>query len=263
MQEPGESYDQYTTALHKLAEGCNFDTVTPEEILRDQLVFGIRDAKVRRQLLRETSLTLKKTDRQMKVVEENTETNQVNAINPPNKREPPAGRGKDGFGFQSTQEKNSTTTKECGNCGKTHDLRRRESCPAFRRTRFKCGKYNHFAAVYRSSALVDGNAHRQTARVVELDETEETECHEIYGISDIAAVQLDDSQLVTLKLKSGNYLRFQPDTGAQCNVIPLHLYKKATKDVSLKHVKTSDSDSSLWWFENSCDRPSSNSCLSW
>ena len=90
----------------------------------------------------------------------------------------------------------------------------------------------------RSSALVDGNAHRQTARVIELDETEETKCHEIYGISDIAAVQLDNSQLVTLKLKSGNYLRFQPDTGAQCNVIPLHLYKKATKDVSLKHMKT-------------------------
>ena len=100
----------------------------------------------------------------MKVVEENTETNQVNAINPPNKRGPCAGRGKDGFGFQSTQEKNSATTKECGNCGKTHDLRRRESCPAFRRTCAKCGKYNHFAAVCRSSALVDGNAHRQTAR---------------------------------------------------------------------------------------------------
>ena len=60
----------------------------------------------------------------------------------------------------------------------------------------------------------------------------------IYGISDITAVQLDDSQLVTLKLNSGNYLRFQPDTGAQCNVIPLHLNKKAIKDVSLKHVKT-------------------------
>ena len=174
----------------------------------------------------------------MKVVEENTETNQVNAINPPNKREPRAGRGKDGFGFQSTQEKNSATTKECGNCGKTHDLGRRESCPAFRRTCAKCGKYNHFAAVCRSSALVDENTHRQTARVVELNETEETECHKIYGISDIAAVQLDDSQLVTLKLKSGNYLRFQPDTGTQCNVIPLHLYKKATKDISLKHVKT-------------------------
>ena len=104
VQEPEESYDQYKTALRKLAEGCNFNTITPEEILCDRLVFGIRDAKVRRQLLRETSLMLKKTDEicrtsestteQMKVVEENTETNQVNTINLPNKREPRAGRGK-------------------------------------------------------------------------------------------------------------------------------------------------------------------------
>ena len=52
----------------------------------------------------------------------------------------------------------------------------------------------------------------------------------------MAAVSLDDSQLVTLKLESGNYLRFQVDTGAQCNVIPLELYKKATKDTKLAHV---------------------------
>ena len=37
----------------------------------------------------------------------------------------------------------------------------------------------------------------------------------------------DDSQLVTLTLESGYYLLFLPDTGAQCNVVPLHLYKKA------------------------------------
>ena len=37
----------------------------------------------------------------------------------------------------------------------------------------------------------------------------------IYVVSDIAAVTLDDEQLVTLRLSSGNYLRFQPGTGAQ------------------------------------------------
>ena len=61
-QEAGESYDQYKTALRKLAEGCEFHTITPEEILRDRLIFGIRDAKVRERLLRESQLTLKKTD---------------------------------------------------------------------------------------------------------------------------------------------------------------------------------------------------------
>ena len=46
----------------------------------------------------------------------------------------------------------------------------------------------------------------------------------------------DDSQFVTLRLENGNYPRFQADTGAQCNVIPLDLYKKATRDYKLKHV---------------------------
>jgi len=40
-------------------------------------------------------------------------------------------------------------------------------------------------------------------------------------VSDIAAVTLDDETLVTLRLSSGKYLRFQPDTGAQCNIIPV------------------------------------------
>ena len=52
----------------------------------------------------------------------------------------------------------------------------------------------------------------------------------------VSAVDMDDSQFVTLKLESGNYLRFQVDTGAQCNVLPLPLYKKATKDIKLANV---------------------------
>ena len=48
----------------------------------------------------------------------------------------------------------------------------------------------------------------------------------------------DDSQFVTLRLENGNYLRFQADTGAQCNVVLLDLYKKATRDYNLKNVST-------------------------
>ena len=59
---------------------------------------------------------------------------------------------------------------------------------------------------------------------------------EVFGVEEISAVTLDDSQLVTLKLESANYLHFPPDTGAQCNVAPLHLYKKTTKDVDLCNV---------------------------
>ena len=46
-QQPGESYDQNNTALSKLAEGCQFQSITPEEILRYRLVFGTGYSKAR------------------------------------------------------------------------------------------------------------------------------------------------------------------------------------------------------------------------
>lgn len=62
MQETGESYDLYRAALIKLAQGCEFQTITPDEILRGRLMFGIRDHKVRERLLRKSKLTLAETD---------------------------------------------------------------------------------------------------------------------------------------------------------------------------------------------------------
>ena len=83
-QEVGESYDQYKTALCKQAEGCDFDTITPDEMLRDRLIFGIRHSKVRKRLLRESKLDLARTDEicrpaesmhaQMKIVGDVAET---------------------------------------------------------------------------------------------------------------------------------------------------------------------------------------------
>ena len=79
-QESGETYDQYRTELRKIAENCDFQSITPNEILRDRLVFGIRDSKTRERLLRASDLTPKMTDKichsaesmlaQMKIVED-------------------------------------------------------------------------------------------------------------------------------------------------------------------------------------------------
>ena len=124
-QEPGETYDQYRTALRKLAEGCEFEAITPDEILRDIMVFGVRDDKVRERLLRESKLTLRKTDEicraaestvaQMKLVG-NGVGEAVNAVNPERK---------------SAQNQRETSDRKaarsCGNCGRVHDP---DSCPA-------------------------------------------------------------------------------------------------------------------------------------
>ena len=47
--------------------------------------------------------------------------------------------------------------------------------------------------------------------------------------------------LVTVQLSSGNYLRFQVDTGAQCNVIQVKLYQKASQNSMLINVNPTKS----------------------
>ena len=236
-QDVGESYDQYKMALRKLAEGCKFDSITPDEMLRDRLVFGIRDSKVRERLLRESKLTLAKTDKicraaesmqaQMKIVGDVTEsetnkvvpeTNNVDPEHMDNARKaerPPRQRLQQGLGRRG---------KECVSCGYQH-LEKRESCPALGKECRKCGKRNHFAS-------------RCKSKEVKLTDLEDEEAGEMYQI-EVSAVRLGDSQLVTLRLESGNFVRFQPDTGAQCNVHPLHIYKKASKDDKLEKVNRS------------------------
>lgn len=237
-QETGESYDQYKTALRKLVESCGFETITADEILRDRLAFGIWDDKVWERLLREANLTLSNTDEmaraaesmlwQMKAVNDNM-GGTVHAIS--HKRQPQRQQRPKPKWDRSKTHGNAPArnaqAKDCGNCGKTHGSQKKEACPAYGKTCNNCGKANHFAAKCRSKQ----NSGPQVRMVAE------AETEEVYSTYEVAAVKLDDSQLVTLKLESGNYLRFQPDTGAQCNVIPVHLYKKAAKDNNLAHVQ--------------------------
>ena len=233
-QEASESYDQYKTALRKLAEGCEFDTITTEEILRDRLIFGICEVKVRERLLRESQLTLQKTDEICRASEstaqqlkEVSEGDTVNAVNFRKKSRRP--RGKKG----DTDE----TTKACSNCGRIHEA---NNCFARGKTCGSCGKLNHFAAVCRSGKRRDPQ-NDSSVKAVEQEFGLGEDSDEIYVVRDIAAVTLDDAQLVTLRLESGNYLRFQPDTGAQCNVIPVQLYKKAANDPDLKQANPATS----------------------
>ena len=73
QQQPGETYDQYKTALRKLAQTCAFDSITPNKILRDRLVFSIADAKVHERLLRETKDLTERTDEICRAVESTLE----------------------------------------------------------------------------------------------------------------------------------------------------------------------------------------------
>ena len=220
---------------YKLADACDFGTITPEELLRDRLIFGIRDNKVRERLLRESHLTLAKTDEicrasesmlaQMKIVGDNTGP-PVNAITRLGKPHAPfKGKRKVSYG-------DNASSKECGNCGRKHSFMSKDTCPAFGKTCVNCGKLNHFTAMCRGKKTMETP---QSVRAIAEEASDEDEVNQTQKVG--TANSLDDPQLVTLKLESGNYLRFQPHTGAQCNTIPVHLYKEAFRDFNMDRVQ--------------------------
>ena len=55
----GEPFNSYLASLRRLASTCEFYDL--DDMLRDRIVFGIRDSKVRERLLRVSDLTLQKT----------------------------------------------------------------------------------------------------------------------------------------------------------------------------------------------------------
>lgn len=57
-QADGETIESYVTQLKVLAKGCEFDTLE-DQLVRDQLVFGVKNARIRERLLSEgATLTL-------------------------------------------------------------------------------------------------------------------------------------------------------------------------------------------------------------
>ena len=83
--------------------------------------------------------------------------------------------------------------KECKSCEYQHP-ENKESCPALGKECRKCGKRNHFAS-------------RCKSKKVKLTDLEDDEAGEMYQI-EASAMRLDDSQLVTLRLESGNFSPF-------------------------------------------------------
>ena len=221
QQEPGESFDRYVTALRQIADKCAFDAITPDDLLRDRIIFGIADNKFRERLLREPELNFAKTLDICRASEmSQAQIKAVREFNPPNvhllKENKKSSEGQPSPANQLRYP--------CRFCGRRHESKR-EACLAWGKQCVKCGKENHFARKCPHSSTSN--------KVSLLEEEDELPVFQVFKVS---ANQSSDSSLVTLKVPSGNFIRFEIDTGARCNVLLVHIYKKATGDCDLKRV---------------------------
>ena len=138
-QERGEYIVTYLTKLKTIAKNCKHDEITADEILRDRIVLGIRDDKIRERLLRCNDLTLQKAIDIVKAAEQTEQQvknmkdeNQVNSLKNRHKHDSLTDVK------QSSFDKSGKGTKiDCGSCGRKHA---RKDCPAFGKTCRKCGK---------------------------------------------------------------------------------------------------------------------------
>ena len=142
-QKADESFDQFLTALRKLAATCEFGTFE-DEMLRNRIVTGLRDHGHRKCLLRESTLTLQKAIdicQTNKIAASQEQSGTIHFAREEKKRGP-----------RKNPRRSSRPMRLC-KCGDTHAA---GNCHAYGKTCAKCNKKNHLANVCQSTSRQDG-----------------------------------------------------------------------------------------------------------
>ena len=103
-QKHGESFDEFTTTLRKLAQDCEFGTLK-DSLLKDMITIGTDDIALQEHLLREPDIDLDKsiklgkaaevTRQQAKILQAHVEEKPTSAITKTLKDKPPSNYSKD------------------------------------------------------------------------------------------------------------------------------------------------------------------------
>ena len=144
-QKSSETIDEYVTALKLLSESCEFGNLK-ESLIKDIMILGIHDERLREILLRECNLTLEgalniarsseRAKKQFNVISnkesQNDDEIQVNKLNK----------------NKVFKKKTNSGNKGCWFCGTFHVYGdRANKCPAYGKVCSKCKQRNHFAKV--------------------------------------------------------------------------------------------------------------------
>ena len=228
MQKEGETLEQYLTDLRIKSQSCNFGTLT-QSLIRDQLVVGITDRKVKERLLREPDLALDKAVQICQAAETATlhmqaltvgatasdvpETT-VNAVK--QKKPSSAAQRVD----HPRNQRNKSAKSKCSSCGYEHAVEGR--CPATGQTCYRCKAMNHFASVCRNTAKV-----HDVENATALPEPRSTASDDQFFIGAIENDKSpDEEEWISPLVVNGSIIPFKLDTGAQVNVLPMKDYKE-------------------------------------
>jgi len=250
MQHEGEAFDYFLTDLKIKAKTCNFKELR-DSMIRDQIVFGIYDKKLRERLLRESELTLdyavqlcqssevaRQQVKQFDGANSSAMSFQSAAVDAISYRDRKRGNSRN---FRE----NDNETFSCKRCGTKHKFRQ---CPAFGKRCSKCNGLNHFAKMCFSKDMKRENK----VHVVEEADDSDSLSDSFYvnmvseeNINQDAAtcvtredsVKFSSSKWIVPLVVNGTIVPFKLDTGAKANLINIRDVK-ALKEKPLIKKRT-------------------------
>jgi transposase InsO family protein len=246
FQGEGESIDQFVTELKTLAKNCKFGEIC-DELIRDRIVVGVNNDKIKERLLRDGGLTLKKAIDACRASEEsknmmknlNEEAVVVGAVKKRSQvAKPTSTPMKTSHKQQNKQQfaqKDREKTFTCRRCGNVHGPR---NCPAFGTECPKCQKPNHFAKCCRTTAMSrpgTGLGKYQKGKVYNVEF--ESDDEETLFIGAVKTSKNEDELFTTLTLK-GRRVKLKVDTGSQANIISIDDIEKMRPKPVLKRTKS-------------------------
>ena len=243
-QDSTESFDSFVTDLRRLVSSCGYAIGLPtESMIRDRIVLGVREDTIRKKLLATRGLTLQKAvdfcrahESAIRQFEAMTSTETVNTLQRERGREQlrprspersAANRPKSVGRSKPSARRAFDGGRRCHYCDRIHEPGR-SRCPANGVECRKCGKWNHFAAVCRSS---------HSGRVQQLDTIDQGNAFDNeYDVGGGDGQQSgeytfalnggDGRRIYSHAMVNGMKLRFLLDCGATVNVLPKSVYDK-------------------------------------
>ena len=235
MQKENETFEQFVTDLKIKSQSCNFGTLSAS-LIKDQIVIGIADKKVKERLLREYDLDLEKAIQicqaaetaksQMKTLEKPESEATVGAVS---KRNVPSTSNikKPGQTCKSENKQNPKKipeqTKQCGRCGRKHE---KGKCSAINKVCNRCHKIGHLQNMCFTK-------HVET--LTELSGEIKFSDEEMF----LGSIEnhTNNKDWMSRGRVNGTNISFKLDTGAQVNVLPSNLYNKLNRKPKIEQRK--------------------------
>lgn len=239
VQSSCENFEAFYTDLLKLAASCDFGNLK-DELIKDRIICGIKDGRVKNRLLREEKLDLNKTIAICKAAEESDK--HLMMLQKPNSMEvhgvqrnakkvdtwknriPQHNKNNHKSPVASSQQKKqvgaytptSFRPRVCSKCGTKHPYAK---CPAFGEICSKCKGKNHFSRMCKPICVQE----LQCA----LPEADSTDCQSEQFLlnlnSSVNVINKDWYVIIYIKDCNCN-VKFKVDTGAHINVLPEYMY---------------------------------------